>query len=80
MNLGILDTVSLAATLVFALPVALLGVDRLVAGDALVGGAFVAVGVLMVVLQEWLTTPSDLPAAVAQRVAGRVATTDDEEE
>ena len=79
MNLGILDTLSLAATLVFALPVALLGVDRLVAGDALVGGAFVAVGVLMVVLQEWLTTPSDLPAAVAQRVVGRVARTDDEE-
>jgi hypothetical protein len=33
----------------------------------------------MVVLQEWLTTPSDLPAAVAQRVVGRVARTDDEE-
>ncbi|WP_433625796.1 DUF7533 family protein [Halomicrococcus sp. NG-SE-24] len=79
MDLGILDTVSLAATLVFALPVALLGVERLLAGQTLVGGGFLAVGVLMVVLQEWLTTPTDVPAEAAQRVVGRVAESDDEE-
>lgn len=80
MKLGILDTVSLAATLVLALPIALLGIDRIVAGQALLGGAFVAIAVLMVLLREKLTTPSDLPSSAAQKVVGKVAKTDDEEE
>lgn len=80
MKLGILDTVSLAATLVLALPIALLGIDRIVAGQTLLGGAFVAIAVLMVLLREKLTTPSDLPSSAAQKVVGKVAKTDDEEE
>lgn len=80
MKLGILDTVSLAATLVFALPIALFGIDRIVAGQTLLGGAFVAIGVLMVLLREKLTTPSDVPASAAQKVVGKIAKTDDDEE
>ncbi|EFW92149.1 hypothetical protein ZOD2009_11750 [Haladaptatus paucihalophilus DX253] len=80
MKLGILDTVSLAATLVLALPIALLGIDRIIAGEAALGGAFVAIGVLMVLLREKLTTPSDVPTSAAQKVVGKVAKTDDDEE
>ncbi|WP_266075075.1 DUF7533 family protein [Haladaptatus caseinilyticus] len=80
MNLGILDTVSLAATLVFALPIALLGIERLIAGQTLLGGAFLSIGVLMVVLREWVTTPEDVPASAAKKVVGTVAKTDDDEE
>ncbi|WP_049971723.1 DUF7533 family protein [Haladaptatus cibarius] len=79
MKLGILDTVSLAATLVFALPIGLLGIERLIAGQTLLGGAFVAIAVLMVFLREWLTTPEDIPASAAKKVVGTVAKTDDDE-
>ncbi|WP_227375481.1 DUF7533 family protein [Haladaptatus halobius] len=80
MKLGILDTVSLAATLVFAIPIALFGVERLLAGQTLFGGAFVVIAALMVVLREWLTTPTDIPASAAQKVVGKVAKTEDEKE
>ncbi len=80
MNLGILDTISLAATLVFALPIGLLGIERIIAGQTILGGVFLAIGVLMVVLREWLTTPEDVPASAAKKVVGTIAKTDDEEE
>ncbi|WP_458186867.1 DUF7533 family protein [Haladaptatus sp. NG-WS-4] len=80
MKLGILDTVSLAATLVFAIPIALFGIERLLAGQTLLGGAFVVVAALMVVLREWLTTPTDIPVSAVQKVVGKVAKTEDEKE
>ncbi|WP_458207012.1 DUF7533 family protein [Haladaptatus sp. NG-SE-30] len=80
MKLGILDTVSLAATLVFAIPIALFGIERLLAGQTLFGGAFVVIAALMVVLREWLTTPTDIPASAAQKVVGKVVKTDEEQE
>lgn len=78
MNKGIIGTLQLAATLAFALPVALLGVQFLLDGRAL-GLAFVAVAVLMVALEEYLTSPTDVPAIVAEKVAGTVVKSDDEE-
>lgn len=80
MRLGILDTVSLAATLVFAIPIALFGIERLLAGQTLFGGVFVVIAALMVILREWLTTPTDIPASAAQKVVGKVAKTEDEKE
>ncbi|SIQ72659.1 hypothetical protein SAMN05421858_0206 [Haladaptatus litoreus] len=80
MKLGILDTVSLAATLVFALPIGLLGIERFIAGQTLLGGAFVAIAVLMIFLREWLTTPEDIPASAAKKVVGTVAKTDDDKD
>ncbi|NEU57906.1 hypothetical protein [Halorussus sp. MSC15.2] len=77
---GILGTLQLAATLVFALPVGLLGVQFLANGQPLLGGGFVAVAVLMVVLEEYLTTPTDVPGAVAEKTIGKVAKTPDDEE
>ncbi|UPV98810.1 hypothetical protein M0R88_09725 [Halorussus gelatinilyticus] len=77
---GILGTLQLAATLVFALPIALLGIQFLLDGKTLLGGGFVAVAVLMVVLEEYLTTPTDVPGAVAEKTIGKVAKTPDDEE
>ncbi|WP_132057292.1 DUF7533 family protein [Halorussus amylolyticus] len=77
---GIVGTIQLAATLVFALPVGLLGVEKLLAGETTVGAAFVGVAVLMVVLEEYLTSPTDVPGSVAQKAVGKVAKTPDEEE
>ena len=73
MGRGILGLVGLAVTLAFAVPVGLLGLDMLTRGNTLVGGGFVAFAVLMVVLQEYLTTPGDVPGRVAGRLVGSVA-------
>jgi len=77
---GILDTVGLAATLVFAIPVGLLGVNLLVDGRYLLGGGFLGVAALMVLLQEYVTAPTDLPAKAAEKAAGTVVKTEDDEE
>lgn len=71
MRLGILETVGLAASLVFAIPVGLYGIETLVSGNRLLGAGLLLVAVLMVVLPRRLTTPADLPGAVLERVVGR---------
>ena len=73
MGRGILGLVGLAVTLAFAIPVGLLGLDMLTRGNTLLGGGFLAFAVLMVVLQEYLTTPGDVPGRVAGRLVGSVA-------
>ncbi len=80
MKLGILDTLGLAASLVFALPVGGLGLTFLADGRYSLGLGLVAVAVLMVYLPQRLTTPTDLPAAVLERVVGRAVDVPDEEE
>lgn len=77
---GIVGTVQLAATLVFALPVGLLGGQFLLDGRTLLGTGFVVVAALMVGLQEYLTTPTDVPTALAEKAVGKVAKTPDDEE
>jgi len=77
---GILDTVGLAATLVFAIPVGLLGLNFLVDGRYLLGVGFLAVAALMVALQEYVTSPTDLPAKAAEKAVGTVVRTPEESE
>jgi hypothetical protein len=77
--------VGLGATLVFALPAVLLGIEFLLRGRTRWGVALVVVGVLMVVVEERITTPGDVPSVVAERTVGRVlgdpaADTDDDGE
>jgi hypothetical protein len=70
---GILGTIGLALTLVFAIPVALLGLQFLaLEGRPLVGVAFLAIAVLMVGIEEYLTTPTDLPGLVLGKTVGTV--------
>lgn len=80
MSLGIFDLIALAGTLIFALPVAIFGLEQVAAGRPTVGVLLVAVAVLMVVLPQKLTTPGDVPAAIAERVFGSVLPDDPEEE
>lgn len=70
---GVLDTLGLAATLVFAVPVAILGADLLLGGSTLLGAGFLAVAALMVAFERRLTRPSDVPVEAAERVASVVA-------
>lgn len=77
MRLGILDTVGLAGTLVFAIPAALLGLEFLVSGDRpFLGGVLVVVAVLMVLLPRYVVTPSDIGAKVAGEAVERAVDVD----
>ena len=81
MRLGLLATVQLAATVVFAAPVGIFGLTRLTEGDVLLGGGLVAVAIAMVALPQYLTTPGEIPMKIVERVVGRsVVPPDDESE
>jgi len=60
MGLGILDTIGLAASLVFALPLANYAVVRLLEGHVALGGGLLVVSVAMVVLPQYLLDPGRL--------------------
>ena len=60
MGLGILDTIGLAASLVFALPLANYAVVRLLDGHVALGGGLLFVSVAMVVLPQYLLDPGRL--------------------
>lgn len=84
-SLGILEQIGLAATLIFALPVAVYGIQTALDGQALLGIAFLAVAALMVLLPRRLTSPDDVPASVAEKAVGAVVaepseSTDDAEQ
>jgi hypothetical protein len=83
MRLGILETVGLAASLVFAIPVGLYGIETLASGNRALGVGLLIVAALMVVLPRRLTTPTDLPGAILERVVGTAVKepdTDDEDQ
>jgi hypothetical protein len=80
MRLGILETIGLAATLIFAIPVGLYGIETFVSGNRALGAGLVVVAVLMVLLPRRLTTPADLPGAVLERVVGGAVKEPDDED
>lgn len=80
MSLGITGTIQLAATLIFAIPVGIFGVNTVLAGDTLLGGGAILLAVLMVLLPHYLTTPADIPATVAERAVGKAVKVPDEDD
>jgi hypothetical protein len=78
-RLGILETIGLAGTLVFAIPAALLGVEFVVSGSRpFVGWVLIVVAVLMVVVPRYVVSPSDVPERIAGEAVDR-ALGDDED-
>jgi len=69
---GIIGQVQLLATLVFAVPVAMLGADFLLSGRVEMGLGFLLVAVLMVALEEYVTKPTDAAADAAKSAASRI--------
>ena len=64
MTLGLMDMVGLAASLVFALPLANYAVIRLVAGEVALGAGLLVVAAAMVVLPQYFLDP----ARIARRL------------
>lgn len=78
-GVGILETLQTMGAVVLAAPIAMLGVVFLTDGRVLLGAVFIALAGLLVVLQHWLITPSDLPFVAAERTAETVVKTEDDE-
>ncbi|WP_226004339.1 DUF7533 family protein [Natrinema salinisoli] len=70
---GIIDTIKLAGTLVLAIPAALAGIDMLTNGQTAIGATLIGLAIGLVVIQHWLTMPTDIPELLAKRVVGTVA-------
>lgn len=79
MSRGIVATLQLAASVVVAVPVAAFGLFKIAEGEPLLGVGFLALSALVVVVEEAVTSPTDVPAMVLERVAGRVVETPDDE-
>jgi hypothetical protein len=77
---GILDLVSLAATAVFAVPVAAFGLLELTGPEPHIGVALLVVAGLMFAFESYVTTPGDLPGQVVDGAVGLVVPDEDEEE
>lgn len=77
---SIIDTITLALTLVFAIPVALLGGNFLLSGQTILGSVFVVLAVLMVVIEEYLTSPADIPGMAAKKAVGVIVKTEENED
>jgi hypothetical protein len=70
---GIIDTIKLAGTLVLALPAAIAGLELvLIRGQTTIGVALVGLAIGLVVIQHWLTLPTDIPELFAKRLVGAV--------
>lgn len=78
---GILDTIKLASTLVLAIPAALAGLEfLLVRGDHVAGAVLLVLSAGLVVGQQRLTLPSDVPAELAKRALGSIPKEPDEDD
>lgn len=76
---SIMGTIGLAATVALAAPIALFGVNRLLDGNTVVGAAAIGVAILMLLVEEYLTTPTDLPGKLFGSTLGRVVKEPEEE-
>jgi hypothetical protein len=79
MRLGILDTLGLAATLVFAIPIAFVGVRLVLEEQLFLGGFLLLTAGLMVYLQRVATTPEDIPIKIAEKLTGGLVKPPEEE-
>jgi hypothetical protein len=77
---GILDLFGLAATAVFAVPVAAYGLLKLSSPEPHVGVALLIVAGLMFAFEAYVTTPGDVPGRVVDGVLGHLVPDENEEE
>jgi len=80
MSWGILKMLGSVTILMVAIPPAYAGAELLLSGNLAVGVALLGVALAMVVADHYVTTPGDLPVAVASKLVDVVALSPDEEE
>lgn len=80
MSRGILELLGSVSILIVAIPPMYAGLELLVRGNLAIGGGLLAVAVGMVVADQYVTTPGDLPVFVANKLVGAVVRPPDDEE
>jgi len=70
----IIGIVGLAITVAFVTPVAIAGVLVLLEGDYLTGGALLGLAALAILIEEYVTSPTDVPVELTQWAVGKVVT------
>ncbi|MDB9253203.1 DUF7533 family protein [Halorubrum ezzemoulense] len=78
MRLGVLDMIGLAASLVFALPLANYAVVRLFAGEVALGAGLLVVAAAMVVLPQYFLDPATILRRLLSRLLPRQLRGDDD--
>lgn len=76
---GVIESLGLVGSLVFALPAGIAGVELLLDGRTAIGATLVVVALLMIVVPRRVTTPGDLPGDVAARIVDRTVLDPDED-
>lgn len=71
-RLGLLDLLALGATLLFAIPIGVFGVELLLDGRTTVGLVGIAIAVGLVLVEQYLWTPGDLPWNVGSAIVSRL--------
>jgi len=72
MGTGIVGMITQLGTVAVAAMIGMMGVDFFFHGQRLVGVGFVAFAVLMVLVEEYVTTPGDVAGDLAASVVGKV--------
>jgi hypothetical protein len=80
MSRGILEMLGSVTLLMVAIPPAYAGLELLVRGNLIIGGGLLAVAVGMVLADQYVTRPGDLPALAAKKLVGSVVRPPDDEE
>ena len=78
MTLGLMDMIGLAASLVFALPLANYAVIRLLAGEFALGGGLLVVAAAMVVLPQYFLDPGRILRGLVSGLLPRQLRGDDD--
>jgi hypothetical protein len=73
MGKGIVGMITQLGTVAIAATIGMMGLDFVFRGQRLLGGGFVAFAVLMVLVEEYITTPDDVAGDLAASVVGTVA-------
>lgn len=81
MGKGIIGTITMFGTVAIAATIGMVGVDYFFfRGQRLLGGGLLAIAVLMVLVEEYITTPGDVAGDVASTVVGKVVKKPDDDE
>lgn len=77
---GIIDTIKLAGVLIFAIPAALAGLEFVfVRGQTVVGVILLGLAIGLVLVEQYLTLPTDIPGLIIKRVVGSVSKKPDDD-
>ncbi|ACV11583.1 conserved hypothetical protein [Halorhabdus utahensis DSM 12940] len=80
MAAGILELIGRVGTVVVVAPIALLSLDLLVRGELVGGLAFLGIVGLILAVERYVITPSEIPRVIASRLVGSALSVDESDD